>query len=603
MRQDDDDLQDLDLDDDELDQDQDDRAIRIGPLRISRDMLVLLGALAFLILAVILTFLFPVEDEEQIAQQVAETVVAETALAETAGIKTAIAITATTQMTTTGTPGIVGPGTPSPTGTGEDAYPSPDGPEEEATGYPAPGQTPDAEEATPEGDGTTLPTFAPVRTTPTPRPTATPTPDAGYPAPQPTSPPPPTSPPRPTSPPPPTSPPRPTATQDLSEEPDPTQPAPVQPDDPGGPPVTEPTGQPVEGATPVVPGQPVVPGEPGAPVVQVTPLPTAIPVDVLAGEIRWSSAQSPVILSRDVQLAPGSTLIIEPGVEIRLGVGVAIFVDGAQLRALGAPGQPVRFVSDTGARWEAIFGRPNSTIVLEHTELTGGGAGGTLLTSERNSELAIRQSQIYDNGGTILVTDSKLEVRESQIAGNDLPYGAAVDAVYTGGNFVTMIGNRIGGNRQSEGAPVVRLSSSSTLDVLNLDIQSNMIRGNELGSNLLLSTNGSLYGTVACNTLIGGNLGLSIRTQTEQVPGLPRLGVTNNAIDNHTPPIIPIYLEFGIGRGATSEVELDMTNNWWGDPTGPYDPQFNPLGRGDSVGDNIAYEPWLTEPPPCVPPE
>lgn len=592
MRQDDDDLQDLDLDDDELDQDQDDRAIRIGSLRISRDMLVLLGALAFLILAVILTFLFPVEDEEQIAQQVAETVVAETALAETS-----VAQTATAQLTTTGSPaaGVVGAGTPSPTSAG--GYPAPSGPTAEGTGYPVPGQTPGTAGPTPEGDGTTLPTFAPLRTTPTPRPTATETPDAGYPAPQPTSPPPPTSAPRPTSPPPPTSAPRPTSTQDLSQEPDPTQPAPVQPEEPGGPPVTEPTGQPVDGAPPVVPGEPV------APVVPVTPLPTAIPVDVLAGEIRWTSAQSPVILSRDVQLAPGSTLIIEPGVEIRLGVGVAIFVDGARLLALGAPGQPIRFVSDTGARWEAIFGRPNSTIVLEHTELTGGGAGGTLLTSERNSELAIRQSQIYDNGGTILVTDSKLEVRESQIAGNDLPYGAAVDAVYTIGNFVTMIGNRIGGNRQSEGAPVVRLSSTSTLDVLNLDIQSNLIRGNELGSNLLLSTNGSLYGTVACNTLVNGNLGLSIRTQTEQVPGLPRLSVANNFIDNHTPPIIPIYLEFGIGRGATSEVELDMTNNWWGDPTGPYDPQFNPLGRGDSVGDNIAYEPWLTEPPPCVPPE
>ncbi|MCG8347899.1 MAG: hypothetical protein MI924_08990, partial [Chloroflexales bacterium] len=180
-----------------------------------------------------------------------------------------------------------------------------------------------------------------------------------------------------------------------------------------------------------------------------------------------------------------------------------------------------------------------------------------------------------------------------------------LDLTYTGGNYVTLAGNRIGGNRLSGGSPSVRVNSQSAFDTLILDIQGNLFRGGS--NNLLLSTNGLLQGTVACNTMIGEDLGFSLRTQTVQVgPNgtlTMDLHINNNFIDQHTPPIIPIYLKYGLGRGAASEIALDMRNNWWGDASGPYDPEFNPEGRGDSVGDNILYEPWLTEAPSCVPPE
>ncbi len=41
----------------------------------------------------------------------------------------------------------------------------------------------------------------------------------------------------------------------------------------------------------------------------------------------------------------------------------------------------------------------------------------------------------------------------------------------------------------------------------------------------------------------------------------------------------------------------DCRWNYWGDPTGPYHPTLNPEGRGDTVPDNILFDPWLTEPP------
>jgi hypothetical protein len=110
---------------------------------------------------------------------------------------------------------------------------------------------------------------------------------------------------------------------------------------------------------------------------------------------------------------------------------------------------------------------------------------------------------------------------------------------------------------------------------------------------------------VACNTLIGDAQGFGLRTQTPQVDpnGVPpmELLVENNYMDEHIPPIIPVYLKYGLGRGATSEILLDMRNNWWGEPTGPYEPDQNADGRGDSVGANIIFAPWLEAPPPCTP--
>jgi len=46
---------------------------------------------------------------------------------------------------------------------------------------------------------------------------------------------------------------------------------------------------------------------------------------------------------------------------------------------------------------------------------------------------------------------------------------------------------------------------------------------------------------------------------------------------------------------------VDADSNWWGDETGPWDPSsgapdYNPSGRGDSIGDYVIYRPWLTEP-------
>lgn len=51
------------------------------------------------------------------------------------------------------------------------------------------------------------------------------------------------------------------------------------------------------------------------------------------------------------------------------------------------------------------------------------------------------------------------------------------------------------------------------------------------------------------------------------------------------------------GDGQSHLITLDLSGNYWGDPSGPYDPVQNPQGRGDTLGVDVVVHDWLTEPP------
>jgi hypothetical protein len=352
------------------------------------------------------------------------------------------------------------------------------------------------------------------------------------------------------------------------------------------PPVVQPTPEPPAPTQPVE-TQPLPPTQPPAPrPTRPPPTATPVPIDIIRTTTYWTPAQSPITLRRDTLVASGAGLIIEPGVEVRIPPGIALYVDG-RLYALGQADRPVRFTGASLPRWEGIFGRPGSDIVLEHVEVRGGGAGGTVLASDRGG-LTIRSSRIVDNGGHVRVAGRGFELRDSEITGNDLPYGAAVEIVYENGGTATLIGNRIGGNRMAFGSPNVRITNLSPNDTVILDVQRNLLVGQD-GPNLTLETNGLLQGSIVCNGLIGGSNGLSLLSTLPQAPGLPQLTIRDNAIEKHTPPIIPIYLQRGIGRGATSDVAIDMRGNWWGAAEGPYEPDRHADGRGDAPGDLVEF--------------
>ena len=52
-----------------------------------------------------------------------------------------------------------------------------------------------------------------------------------------------------------------------------------------------------------------------------------------------------------------------------------------------------------------------------------------------------------------------------------------------------------------------------------------------------------------------------------------------------------------LGLYNSAMEEVDATNNWWGDASGPHHPTTNPSGIGNEVSDNVDFVPWLDSPP------
>ncbi|MBI4160759.1 MAG: right-handed parallel beta-helix repeat-containing protein [Candidatus Yanofskybacteria bacterium] len=56
-------------------------------------------------------------------------------------------------------------------------------------------------------------------------------------------------------------------------------------------------------------------------------------------------------------------------------------------------------------------------------------------------------------------------------------------------------------------------------------------------------------------------------------------------------------------RGAyslTPDAPVDMRNNSWGDPSGPFHPSLNSSGLGNQVSDGILFDPWSEKVPPPI---
>jgi hypothetical protein len=328
--------------------------------------------------------------------------------------------------------------------------------------------------------------------------------------------------------------------------------------------------------------------------------PTRPVAHVIRGNTTWTAAQGPIVLKGDLEIVRGASLLIGEGVEIQIPRAASLIING-NLYALGSNARPIRISQigdDRNQRWGSMFARPGSSIVFNNVEISGGGTSGILLGAEL-SDVKIRSTRIIANGGQLRFVDSRIEIRDVAMRNNDMPYGAAIEAIFSHGGVFTLTGSRLQSNTLTPGTASVLVTNQSFSQPVTLEIVGNLLVGQE-GPNLQLFTNAQMTGNVTCNTMTSGSNGLSLRSDAP--PNLsPMINIRDNAIEAHTPPIIDIYLEFGIGRGATSDLPLGMSNNWWELANGPFDPLRNNDGRGEAVGKNVTFSPWLGQRPSCAP--
>lgn len=219
----------------------------------------------------------------------------------------------------------------------------------------------------------------------------------------------------------------------------------------------------------------------------------------ISSNTTWGLAGSPYIVSSNVTVSAGVTLIIEPGTIVKFNLGTLMQVNGT-LQALGLAGTPIIF---TSARDDANGGDTNGDGTT--TSPASGdwyyiqaASGGTV-----NLQQALvlyggkTNAAVYSSGGTIsadAVTVQYSATRGVQLGVGSLQNstlsGFATTGVYVTGGTPTVSGNTITGGNYGiyvyAGAP---------------SVTSNTISGSGTAGVLLYGYSGNVAGTLTGNTI------------------------------------------------------------------------------------------------------
>ncbi len=225
---------------------------------------------------------------------------------------------------------------------------------------------------------------------------------------------------------------------------------------------------------------------------------------------------------------------------------------------------------------DGIFARASSSgLLIEENEIEEHNFSGITLAWDetnvtiRNNEISKCGSGANDEQGGIVIVQSMAEI----ITGNSIldcnPFGihwgwtptfgpAPPQILIAGNTIVNSVQDGIFLFSQGPGGFIPPDPFPLEPDVLNNQLRDNG-RAGVYVSNFYYYSPGNANPKIHCSSLVG------------------------NA-------------QFGVLNGTAGEV--DATDNWWGDSSGPFHPLLNPQGTGDPVSNNVLFSPWKTVPPP-----
>ncbi|UCG45699.1 MAG: right-handed parallel beta-helix repeat-containing protein, partial [Candidatus Bathyarchaeota archaeon] len=261
----------------------------------------------------------------------------------------------------------------------------------------------------------------------------------------------------------------------------------------------------------------------------------------------WTLIDSPFVLSKNVTILDGSTLTVEPGVEVRFGGWYSLVVQG-RLIAVGEENNTITFTSNreepNSGDWPAIeFNRAESSI-MEYCIVEYG-----------------------ENG--ITISDSAIDLRYNEVA-----YSRESGIRIAGDNQVTIQNNTLDSNK---------------IGILLIGAQ---VSGVSITDNLIMSNtqSGIQLGADSYNDLILLNNILSANENGFHVTGLASTHITQNSISYNTIGILyapdaqmqafhtdqvayynDIYGNiYGIDVSDSFNAKVNAEYNYWGDESGPY---------------------------------
>jgi parallel beta-helix repeat protein len=249
-----------------------------------------------------------------------------------------------------------------------------------------------------------------------------------------------------------------------------------------------------------------------------------------------------------------------------------------------------------------------NTITYNTTQESGGGicVFSTCAPTISNNTISNNTSMGYMGGG-IAGYSPRMDISSNTISNNISDY-------YGGGIALrndttsTISDNTITGNTTASGGGGIYLQDCQ-YDPPTL------IKGNIISDNISQDLWGGGIMCINSSPIIKNNTITENSTNTGDGAGIAAIAASCPDIDsccialnfgdglycvsssNATVNWCDIYDNSGYGvYNDDSTLTIDAENNWWDDSTGPYHPDSNPGGLGDSVSDYVDFIPWLNWP-------
>lgn len=132
-------------------------------------------------------------------------------------------------------------------------------------------------------------------------------------------------------------------------------------------------------------------------------------------KITWHAADNPHIVNQDFYVNDGYILKIEAGVDIRLDLGVFIYIgtaNGAAFYCNGTPGLEITFTQNlTGQYWDGLYLLPGSEGFIDYTRIDGGNytyVGSSTLYMNSSVVTDMVQFGIYSTDSDVFISDSTI---------------------------------------------------------------------------------------------------------------------------------------------------------------------------------------------------
>jgi|GEM_PF-3513259 len=212
-----------------------------------------------------------------------------------------------------------------------------------------------------------------------------------------------------------------------------------------------------------------------------------------------------------------------------------------------------------------------------------GGLGGAV-TAEDGAEVSVLSTTLERNrggdGGALAVSASRLTVSACSIRDNVADFGGGISCL---SGTVVVIGCTLSCDTASLWGGAMHCLAGSLMTSCSTIASNHALT--QAGAVNLMSSAGDFDSCEVSDNTVGESLardsmcsGFFVQTST--------LDVHRSSMYGNGMAI------FADAQSGPLPRNVDATDNWWGDDSGPYHPVLNPEGLGDRVSDHVDFVPW-----------